>query len=197
MRIGVDIDEVVVKLIDGFFDFYFLKYGKRFFASNLKDYYFGVSKMMDLNNEKFMEILDDFYESELFENLVFVEFAKESIMKLLEEHDLFFITSRKNEWGGKTVNFFENHFLGKKFEIIFSGDVYKNKNKEEICLEKGIGVIIEDSAEHSPNYAEKGIKVLLMDKPWNQKVEHGNIIRVNGWNEILEKIKDIEAKENG
>lgn len=194
MRIGIDIDEVVVRLIDGFFKFHKFKFGEDFFSEDVSDYYFGISKMMGLERDAFLNYIDEFYFSDFFDEIEMVDFAKEVIDKLSEEHELFFITSRNTSWQEKTYSFFKKNFPLKSFEVIFSGDVYENQNKskEEICREKGIKVIVEDSAEHSPDYADKGLKVLLLDKPWNRDVEHENITRVRDWNDILEKIKEIE-----
>lgn len=36
--------------------------------------------------------------------------------------------------------------------------------------------------------AEKGIRVLMMDAPYNQDVQHENIVRVFGWKDVYEKI---------
>lgn len=59
-------------------------------------------------------------------------------------------------------------------------------NKAEICLAEGIPILIEDHKDYSLSCAEKGIKVILFDKPWNRDFEHDNITRVAGWNEALD-----------
>jgi len=79
------------------------------------------------------------------------------------------------------------------FELIFSSNPYiktKGKTKGEICKELGIDFMIEDSVEHSEICAKEGIKVFLLNKPWNKNcIDHENIIRVKSWNEILDKLK--------
>ena len=91
-----------------------------------------------------------------------------------------------------TINFLKKIFLEKDYEIHFSGDIYEGRKlKDEICNDLNLDLIIEDSPYYSKNCAEKGIKVLLLDKPWNQNCEHENIIRVNNWKEVLEKIKEM------
>ncbi|MBU3912539.1 MAG: hypothetical protein KKE50_00445, partial [Nanoarchaeota archaeon] len=77
------------------------------------------------------------------------------------------------------------------FQIIFSGDVYGGKCKEEICRELDIPVIIEDHHEKSIDYANAGIKVILFNRPWNKKLSHENITRVKNWGEILEEIEKL------
>lgn len=66
----------------------------------------------------------------------------------------------------------------------------ENKSKSEICGELGISIFIEDNSSYALDCAKKGIKVLLLDKPWNKNYEkHPNIIKVNSWEEILERLK--------
>ena len=70
-------------------------------------------------------------------------------------------------------------FWGKdKADIVFS-NLYPIKPKW----------FIEDRDKHAIELANEGIKVLLMDRPYNQGVNHENIIRVNGWGEIASIIK--------
>ena len=51
--------------------------------------------------------------------------------------------------------------------------------------------LAEDSEKSSLSYAENGIRVLLLDKPWNNSVNHENIFRCKDWPEILEKMEDF------
>ena len=48
----------------------------------------------------------------------------------------------------------------------------------------GLLYFIEDHPDFAYQFAEKGVKVLLYDWPWNRNVSHKNIIRVKNWNEI-------------
>ena len=126
-------------------------------------------------------------------NIELVEGVKDCLPILFEGHELVFISARPNFCMNITLNFFKKHFPKFNHKVIFSGDAYKEqgKTKDEICQEIGVDVLVEDSG-HSQDYAEKGLKVVLLDKPWNQGVEHENIHRVNNWEEVLNKIKEFE-----
>jgi len=78
--------------------------------------------------------------------------------------------------------------------VISSGDIFfeQGKTKDKICREMGIDLIIEDNGEHSLNYAKNGIRVLLLDKPWNKGISHENIYRCLNWSDILEKVEDLK-----
>ena len=59
--------------------------------------------------------------------------------------------------------------------------------KSEICKKLWADIIIEDNLENAIECANEGIKVYLIDKPWNQaydKKKHKWIIKVNSWSEI-------------
>ena len=54
-------------------------------------------------------------------------------------------------------------------------------NKIDIC--------IEDSFETCKQLTENGIKSILMTTKMNEKIESGDIVRVNNWNEIYDEIE--------
>jgi len=41
--------------------------------------------------------------------------------------------------------------------------------------------------------AERGVKVLMMDAPYNQTVKHENVTRVFDWEEIYRVIANIKS----
>ena len=51
--------------------------------------------------------------------------------------------------------------------------------------------MIDDKPEVALHLAENGIKVLLFDTRYNQKIEHDNVVRVYNWIDIYEKIKEL------
>ena len=40
---------------------------------------------------------------------------------------------------------------------------------------------------------KKGLKVLLLDKPWNRKIRHGNVYRCQDWRDILNEVERLEG----
>lgn len=192
MKIGIDLDNVVVELTNGFCGFYSSKFGKKLSIEDCGAYL--LSEILGISREEELSLWEEYYSSDLFDEMKFIEGGKEAIEILKKEHSLFFITARNLAWKEKTENFFKEHFG--EVNLIFSGEVYGGKTKDEICGENDINILVEDHLEHSLGYAEKGIKVLLLDQPWNRDGEgHENITRVKTWEEILEKI--CEVKKNG
>ncbi len=194
MKIGIDLDDVIVKYIETFIEFYYKKTGKRISYDDWKTYYFW--DFLPMTKKEGVKLLDEFYNEGFFEVLDLIENAKESVLKLVKSHEIVFITSRPNRWKEKTKKCVENYFEKPKFEIIHVRDENDKKLKKgNFCKDLQINLIIEDYGENALDCAEKGIKVLLLNKPWNKKIEHDNIIRVNDWKDILKKIDEMKINE--
>lgn len=66
------------------------------------------------------------------------------------------------------------------------------------CSKLSVDVMIEDKPEVAMYLAENGVKVLLFDNPYNQGLEHENMIRVKNWDEIYDQIniiRELKSKE--
>lgn len=192
MKIGIDIDEVLVEFVEGYLEIYKFKFWKEFSKKNL--YSYNLWEPLGISKEESIQLAFDFYKSNKFDNIKLVKLAKESIYKLLENHEIIFITSRPELVREKTEDFLSRIFLDKKFKIVFSDDFFGgNKKKSFFCIKLGIFIILEDNRDYALDCAKMGIKVILFDKPWNKDfIKHENIFKVNNWKEALAKIKEIE-----
>jgi hypothetical protein len=197
MKIGVDIDEIVVEFVRGYLDLYNKKYNKNIKFEDIFTY--SLWKPLGISREEAFELADEYFFSESFDNIGLVQGVEEGIKKLNVTYELVFITSRPDSIKEKTEIFFKRIFPDLNLDIVYSSNSYSETNgktKSEICKSQGVNVLIEDDINYALDCADKGIKVILLDKPWNQGVEHENIIRVNNWNEILEKINELNKIKN-
>jgi uncharacterized HAD superfamily protein len=198
MKIGIDIDDVVVEFVKGFCEFFNKLKNTNYVFEDV--YTYNLKKLVNISKEEEINLIKDFNKSEKFFNLDFVKGAKENIFDLEEKNKIFFITSRPLEIEKITNDFFERNFPKNNFEIHFSCEKWGNgegKTKGEICLDLGIEVIIEDNEKFALECAEKGIKSFLLDKPWNQDyVKHENIIKVKNWKELMVHLNEILKEEN-
>lgn len=192
MKIGIDIDEVIKDTLNSVLNFYYERTGKRYSREDFKVYNWW--EIWNMTKEEALQIWYEFVRSELYNKIPMIEGSKEAIELLDKKHDIMFITSRSDSLENETREWFEIHFPGKKFRISFTSYVEGGlTGKSDVCENNGIGILIEDQAIHSKECADKGIKVILFDKPWNQGVEHENIIRVNGWSEALREIEKLQV----
>jgi len=191
MKIGIDIDEVFVKFMDGFLSMYNQENQTKYSLEDFSSY--NLWDIFEIPREESYEWVEKFYLTAAFENLKLVEGAKEAIKILSNKHQIVFITSRPIETKNKTNKFLKKHLPKVEFELIHSGDYHHHQaqNKGNICIEKNICLHIEDNHPQALGCAEKGVSVLLLEKPWNKDFkEHENITRVKDWKEILEKLND-------
>ncbi len=197
MKIGIDIDEVVVEFMKDYLEFHNQKKGTEYKYENIFTYRF--EDFSKLPKEEVRELVLSFSGGEKFDNLEFVKDAKENIFKLEKKNKIFFITSRHPITKQSTLDFFERNFPKNNFTIHFSGENWEgSKSKGEICLEFGVDLIIEDNEDYALECAEKGIKTFLIDRPWNQNcVGHENITKVKDWEELMVYLDEILEEENG
>ena len=197
MKIGIDLDEVIVEQLDELVKFYYAKTGKLIPKEKFHSYYWHDVWKIPL--EDAIAIDYEFKKSEQFEKIKPVEKAVESINKLAKMSELFIITSRPIIFKEKTEAWVKKHFGELPIKLIHSGDFHdynKTKKKFEICKEFGIKIIIEDQDKYAIECANEGIKVILFDKPWNKKVSHNNIKRVKNWEETLIEIRKMYTNLN-
>ena len=189
LKIGIDLDDVVFEFMKTLIVYYKEKTGKQVLFNQIFSY--KLSDILELNHKDILEIIFEMAEKNIDLNMELCLYAKESILKLANNYDIYFITSRVHK--KNALESLQKHFSDIDFELFFSSNPYvgnSGKHKGEIGNEIGIHCMIEDSYEHAINCAESGIKCFLIDKPWNQRENlHEKIIRVKNWNEILGKLK--------
>ena len=189
MKIGIDIDEVIVEFARGYFEFYNSKHGTLFKFEDAFTY--DLWKVLGVSKEKSIQLADDYYKTESFRNIEIVKDSIEKIKELSGKHEIFIVTSRPVSIRKQTADFFKKVLDGIPLKIVYSGDFFggQGKNKAELCTELGLSFFIEDNKKFALECAQRGVKVVLLDKPWNRDAIHENISRVNGWEEIPGKIK--------
>jgi len=191
MKIGVDMDEVVASFIPKFIEFYNLQNRSDIKFEDWTSYNFW--EVIGGTREEAIKLVDDFWNSKMFDEIDLVEGAKESLEKLSERNKLIIVTSRPLRFAEKTERFFQKHFPKINFDLFYSDDFHKQHSigKAGICVREGIEVFVEDNLDYAIACYNEGIKVFLLDKPWNQGNCNG-VLRVGGWYGVLNKIKEIE-----
>lgn len=199
--VGVDADGTLVNM-HGFN----VREGRKFFKKEPVDYnayhprnMFGVSE-----KEEFLYGLKVFNKYCISEPPM--EDVVEVINKLTEDgFKLHEITARKfttipNAWGSLYRNMFEHWLKRHKMDfqsIQFCSEEYTPRDKLIACRKLGVHVMIDDKPDVALYLAENGIKVLLIDAPYNHGISHPNMIRVYNWKEVLTELYIIknELKE--
>ena len=194
MKIGIDIDDVIVDFVTPFIRFHNKNYGTSWTKETLS--FPDLASMTNDTSEQLQDKMRLFNMSEITQ-LPLIDGAKESINILARDHQLSAITGRPLYLEGETRAHIKEHFQGIE-NIYFTGTYYLNekhdkREKSHFCLSNGIELMVEDIPEFANDCANAGIKVLLFDQPWNRKVkETDNITRVSSWSEILKLVKILK-----
>lgn len=193
MNIGLDLDEVITKFLEGFLEFYNRKFNSDYSVQDFDSYNFW--DVLGGTRAEAIKLVDEFHSTEAFDRLRLVDGAKQGIEKLAARNKLYVITSRPLRFKEKTNRFFSKNFADIPFQLFYSNDFHGQSglDKAELCLREKVEVFVEDNLEYALDCYRKGIKVCLFNKPWNQKGGNG-LARANNWQEILQQIKTFGKK---
>lgn len=188
MKIGVDLDDVLIDYMGGFCNFYNRKYGTNFSIEDFKSH--NIWETIGGSKLRAVLLVNFFYYSKLFDEIKLMDGAREAIKKLSEDNDLPIVTARFKHFRKKTKRFIKKIFDGGIEKVFYTG-FYNPTGKLDLCKKEGIDLLIEDNPHYAMSCADEGINVFLFDRPWNRdfnEQEYENITRVKTWNEILERL---------
>ncbi|MEI6732183.1 MAG: HAD hydrolase-like protein [archaeon] len=106
-------------------------------------------------------------------------------------YDINIVTSRFIGFSKNTRKWIEAYFGKKTFRrVIFSNILtsYSTKLKVRKYVRLGVEIVIEDSPHVARKCSKLGMRVFLIDHPWNRGVSMPGVTRVSGWNEVIKKI---------
>jgi uncharacterized protein len=190
-KIGIDIDNVISDSFPVYIEKYNTHFHKDLEISAVNNFYFvgdkdGVSEM---EANSFIHLI--LHDEEIQMNMLPISYALEVIKKWSESGiSIHYITARPVTTQELTLSWLHKCGFWLKGATLDLVDYSKHKTdpeyKRDIAKKIGIDIMIEDSVEIANSI---GVRVLLIDKPWNQEKLEKNVIRVKDWQEI-EKIID-------
>lgn len=175
MRIGIDIDDTLVDTATSTFNV-LEKY-------NLpKDLYFRNITNIDKQQFLFEHMDEITLGAQLKEN------AKEVLDELKKRgHQLIIITARDTYYSKNQVD--NTYKMFKHYDVEIDEFCFGYVQKDKICQEKNIDLMIDDNIEVCESLKKIGIDYLLFDSVINKKTK---LNKVYHWNGVLEY---IERKE--
>lgn len=107
-------------------------------------------------------------------------------------------TTFRNLWGAIYRKLFEKWV--KLYQIQFKSiqycsEKFSPRDKLIACKKLNVDVMLDDKPDVALCLAENGIKVLLVDAPYNQNLSHSNITRVKNWNEVRNQLNIIRKNK--
>lgn len=197
MRIGIDIDNVISNFNEELLNEY-LEYDKQLRNSGIinKNAEYIRRGMFDWTEDEEISFYRNNIER-IAKSLKVKDGAKEYIDKLITDgHIVYIITGRDNgEYSdpyNMTKKWLDENFI--KYHNLILTNAYKNDKhgKTEKCIENNIDIMIDDSVNICRDCIENNITTLLMDTPYNKKVD---MPRVHNWEEIYEYISNYKREK--
>lgn len=194
MRIGIDIDNVISNFNEMLLEAYLMhdKELRNTGIINPNAKYIRTG-MFDWSNEEEHSFYKDNIEG-IAKKLKVKEKAKEYIDRLHSDgHLIYIITGRDNGEYSEPYNMTkkwldENNIY---YDNLILTDAYDIHAKSLECLKNDIDIMIDDSVRICSDLITSGITTILMDTPYNRKI---NIKRVKNWEEFYEFVSSY--KEN-
>lgn len=191
LKIGVDIDNVLSNFNDGLFKA-FQDHDQELRNTGIinKNADFITKGMFDWSQEE----IDEFYSSNI-ENIIRelkpIEGAAEYLRKLRKDgHKIYIISGRDNgEYPHPyelTKDWLEKYHF--EYDELILTNAYNSIEKANICKQKDIQIMIDDSRSVCKMVNESGVEALLMDTLYNKQTDH--LHRVYHWNEIYHYISN-------
>ncbi|MBP3907270.1 MAG: hydrolase [Peptostreptococcaceae bacterium] len=179
LNICIDIDGTITN------PYHFLPYLNDMYNKNLTEEQFITHKMEELCGVEFDDLLKLLHNDYIhaYSEADVVENAKDIIIELFANHNLYFVTARSQHLKDITQNWLTKHGLGEVALHLLGSDYKVDKARELNC-----NIFIEDNPDNAYQLASDGLTVILIDNNYNRNVEHENIVRVNNWNDIKEFI---------
>jgi uncharacterized HAD superfamily protein len=193
MKIGVDIDDTLLHAFEDFLNFY-NEQNKTSFQkeNNTSDKKFH--EFLGITKKELISWYIEYDKHDRSNNLHPIEGAKEVLKELVSKHEFVLITAREEFLAEKTKRIVDKHYSDFNFRIVFNKHGIK-LDKGEICLREGVKIMIDDDIDNAFNCVSKGIKVIMLNKPWNRGRQHKDLIRVDNWGQVLEEIKKLEDSQ--
>jgi uncharacterized HAD superfamily protein len=165
MKIGIDLDGVVVDLVSPLLEHHNDKHGTNFVYQDIVEHDFW--NPLGLSREEGERRLIEFMQETDFDVIKPQLGAIEAVKKLSEDHELFVVTSRPELYTKKTFEWINHHLPNIFKKIVFTYQYPAIKGivrKEEICRDESIDIMIEDFDRNLLGCARVCKKVLLFDQ---------------------------------
>ncbi len=105
--------------------------------------------------------------------------ARMGLEQLQCRYRIVIITARRPTSRAQTLEWLRSHHL--PFD-----ELYHTEEKTDVP--ENITLAVDDHPDHALAYCERGVRVFLMDQPWNKEVVHPLLTRVFGWDDLLSQL---------
>ena len=203
MEIGIDIDDTLVVTYEPMLRYADKFNEEKFGEKKLKDNigmiatHHYLSAIFEWDDETKFEFFKKYY-ADVLRECEIKEYAAEAVRKLKEAgHKIYFISARLTNIEGCDAKGITLEAL-KKYNVPFDKLVVDAEEKVRDSVSLGVDIFVEDSLDNCKKLSSAGIKTYLITSKINEKLDSGNVERVENWKELYEKITKYydENKDN-
>jgi uncharacterized protein len=193
IKIAIDLDDTLSSLIAEFIKWHNREYNTIWEYADATDYHWEV--WMGTTEEYAVRTIHKFFETPEFANLPVLSGAKDWINSLKDNYDLYIVTARQSlveditrEWINKNFpNTFQDIVLGNHYAL----DGTRGPSKGELCEKLGCKVLVDDNIYHIDSLLKRGIKTIILDRPWNRSIKLSpGVIRAHTWEEATQAVTE-------
>ncbi|MBU3904742.1 MAG: hypothetical protein KJ906_01170 [Nanoarchaeota archaeon] len=192
MRIGIDVDQVLLDILPPLLEYHNERYGTNSSVSELASR--NLAQVWNCDQKETLKRIHDFYNTKYFNKVVPITGAVKSAQQLAKNYELYTVTSRTIKHADKTVKQIEKHFPN-IFDMILFDNEYNNdtidiRKKIEVCQDYNLKILVDDHAKNLRDIPSN-MTGILFDRPWNQKETPKDVIRAYDWKGVIELIEKI------
>lgn len=103
--------------------------------------------------------------------------AKQALTLIHRRYRVIIVTARRPYSRPQTLRWLERH--GLPFDALYH-------TEEKTDIPETITAAIDDHPHHIQAYRALDRQVFVMDQPWNRAIPHADVIRVSGWDALLQ-----------
>ncbi len=192
MRIGVDIDDVLVDALPHFLAAFNTRFGKAVPLEQADwDIFRAFPEIPATDRRAFWTTLER--ERFLFQRPVYPE-AAAAIRRLRRlGHDLFLVTGRLPWHRAPTLDWLAGHGLKEAFADLRVKQPRRpaEEHKLEAAATLRLEAFVEDERRTGEALVTLPLTVFLLDRPWNQGPALPGLTRVRDWSEVLAHLATV------
>lgn len=191
IRVGIDIDDTLCNSYE--MNFASVKHLQKR-LKKLSSYH-KLNMKKDLSNYFNENNYDDFNRKlkqyHMNNNTMYPKVFAREVINFLKSKDfeIYIITARMNFlWNGSVKKYLKKWL--KTHHIKYDKILTNRTDKENVCQENNIDIMIDDSPNYVSKINEKGIKTILFSSHFNKDYSHNLNRRAETWLDVFDVFKD-------
>ena len=196
-NILLDVDGVIANFYEGFANYLNRRYNAGLDVHKEPNFYSFTEWNEKLSNIDKSSAIASWIKDDGFLRLSPYQGAREFVEQLIKLGNVYVVTARIGDWKyefekditnqikSNTHDWFKIHNIPVNNKITFSAQ------KVDLCLERGISIVIEDKLSTCIQAADNNINAIIINRGWNQYPDRLRMYRANSYNNILDFIRKL------